>query len=372
MIKFGWRYSLLYPSLFILFIFLRRVVKFILETFVAVGLSFPYLFVLLMVIFEIIIGTIYLCINKRKNDSSGSSRFMGINLVQNNEIFERPDSNFKIILLIFLASYFQFVGALSRRAIKNENDKTIYDEFHANFRSCEIIISSLLCYFTLHLKIFRHHLLSLIIILFCLILVLSSTLISTDGKSEFYQKAMNIIITLISSLCRAYLDTIEKYLFTIDFIDVFKLIICEGIIDIILMPFLYIMDTPKKEITDLFEIDEFNLILAIVLLLIYGVLSSLKNVYRRFTVKEFTPMTRALAESILDPIFIIYGFYRSDSKNYVIFIITLICSLIMVFCSCIYNEIFVLFCCGLELNTHLGIVKNTKEFELANDSIDDN
>jgi len=32
----------------------------------------------------------------------------------------------------------------------------------------------------------------------------------------------------------------------------------------------------------------------------------------------------------------------------------------MVFCSCIYNEIFVLYCFGLEKSTHLNII-NSKE-----------
>ena len=83
-------------------------------------------------------------------------------------------------------------------------------------------------------------------------------------------------------------------------------------------------------------------------------LSGFKNVFRRYIVKKFTPMTRALAESILDPIFIIYGYFQGNEDKLSNFITTLICSFIMIFCSCIYNEVFVLYCFGLQNNTHLN------------------
>ena len=44
-------------------------------------------------------------------------------------------------------------------------------------------------------------------------------------------------------------------------------------------------------------------------------LSGFKNVFRRYIVKKFTPMTRALAESILDPNFIIYGYFRGNKDK---------------------------------------------------------
>ena len=47
------------------------------------------------------------------------------------------------------------------------------------------------------------------------------------------------------------------------------------------------------------------------------------------------------------------------------FIITLICSFIMVFCSCIYNELFVLFCFGLERKTHLYVLHTNSNLELT-------
>ena len=89
-------------------------------------------------------------------------------------------------------------------------------------------------------------------------------------------------------------------------------------------------------------------------------------------------MTRALAESILDPFFIIYGYFDNKSGkksgeffNMAIFITTLSCSIIMIFCSCVYNEVFVLYCFGLEKKTHLAVsnYNNSNSFlELSDDS----
>ena len=177
---------------------------------------------------------------------------------------------------------------------------------------------------------------------------------------------LSILITFVSSFCRAFLDTIEKYLFSIDFIDIFKLIIFEGIIDLIFASCLFILEEPQNQLNKLINNDSIYLVIG--LLIIYGILSGFKNIYRRYTVKEFTPMTRALAESILDPFLIIYGFIQNDFNKKEDFIITLICSIIMVFCSCVYNEIFVLYCCGLENNTHLGVVDKKCELELSYNS----
>ena len=40
----------------------------------------------------------------------------------------------------------------------------------------------------------------------------------------------------------------------------------------------------------------------------------------------------------------------------------------MIFCSCIYNEVFVLYCFGLQNNTHLEIANQNESLELSTDS----
>ena len=367
MIKFGWRDSLLYPSLFILFIFIRRIVKLILEILYP-DIKISYLMITFVFVFELIVASLLLWNQNRKNKSVVKPKFLGISLIKQESLLDRPDSNFKIIVLIIFSSYFSITGALSRRNVSSGNNN-IYDEFHAKFRSIEIILSSIICYFTFKNKIYKHHRFTLIIIFICLIIVVAFGVLLESNKSIFF---LNFFYTISSSLCRVFLDIVEKYLYDVDFLDIYKVMIFESIVDLIISFNYFWLEVPRREITTILTInDGLKLFYIIGFLMLYTFFSGIKNVYRRFTVKKFTPMTRALAESILDPIFIIIGYLTTTKKEQfdtIYFIITLICSLIMVFNSCVYNELFVLYCCDLEKNTHLAIEKqnnNESSLELS-------
>jgi hypothetical protein len=378
LIKFGFRESLFYPSLFVLFLFIRRLIKFVLEVYL-LQKKLSYILVLIMFIFEIVIGFIFLFNRNKKKDNSVTSEFMGIPLIKEVSTLKRPDSNLKVIVLIIFASHFEIIGAISRRYLTNNEiskESNLYDEYHAKYRSSEIIIASILCFFTLKMKIYKHHTFSLIFILICLIVIYI-----TEIKCGI-DNLMYCILILVSSICRVFLDTIEKYLFDIDFVDIYKITIFEGIIDTIFTCFLFFFDAPKDElkkfinntIDDKDEAKGLIYWIGILLLFAYGAISGLKNISRRYTVKKNSPMTRALAESILDPILILYGYLNrdknkiksEDNKKVIIsFIVTFICSILMIFCSCVYNELFVLFCCGLERKTHLYVLHTNSNVELT-------
>ena len=378
LIKFGFRESLFYPSLFVLFLFIRRIIKFFLEVYL-LQKKLSYILILIMFISEIVIGLIFLFKRNKKKGNSVTSEFMGIPLIKEVSTLKRPDSNLKVIVLIIFASHFVIIGAISRRYLTNNEiskESNLYDEYHAKYRSSEIIIASLLCLFTLKMKIYKHHAFSLIVILMCLIVIFITEIRCGIDNLTY------CILILISSICRVFLDTIEKYLFDTDFVDIYKITIFEGVIDTIFTCFLYFFDGPKDEFRKLINntIDNKDepkgLIywIGILLLLVYGAFSGLKNICRRYTVKKNSPMTRALAESILDPILILYGYLNRDKnkiksednrKVIISFIVTFICSILMIFCSCVYNEIFVLFCCGLERKTHLYVLHTNSNLEMT-------
>ena len=370
LIRFGFRESLLYPGLFVLYLAIRRIVKYLLEV-QLLEIKLSYNLVLIMFIFEIIIGLIYLFFRNRKNDTTVTSEFMGIPLIKEDSSLKRPDSNLKVIILIILAAYFEMIGVTSRRYLTmntTSNESNLYDEYHAKYRSSEIIIASILCLFTLKIKIYRHHIFSLIVIIICLVAISITEIFCQTYKLIF------CVFILISSISRVFLDTIERYLFEIDFVDIYKITIFEGVIDTIFTSFLFLFDEPKEELMNLLDnkngVNNLKYWIGIFLFLVYGALSALKNINRRFTVKIYSPMTRALAESILDPFFITYGYIGNKHPNeneLISFIVTLICSILMVFCSCIYNEIFVLYCFGLERKTHLYVLHTNSNLELPED-----
>ena len=366
-IKFGFRESLLYPSLFVLFLAIRRLIKYILEL-LLLEIKLSYILVSTLFISEIVIGSIYLLIRYKKNNFHIESEFMGIPLFTKDKYLKRPDSNFKVIILIIFAAYFEIVGSMSRRYLSNDSSNELYDEYHARYRSSEIIIASIICSFTLKIKIYKHQIFSLIIILICLLVIFITELLCKVENLLF------CIIILISSTCRVFLDVIEKYLFEVDFVDIYKITVFEGSIDAIFMSTLYFFNKPREELMNFIENkpqrEPIFYWMGILFLVSYGILSAFKDINRRYTIKLYSPMTRALAESILDPFFIIYGYFQSpindESKKiskFISFIITLICSFIMVFCSCIYNEIFVLYCFGLEKNTHLYLLNSDVDID---------
>ena len=151
----------------------------------------------------------------------------------------------------------------------------------------------------------------------------------------------------------------------------------EGIIGLILVSIFSIWVNPLKEIKEVFDGEEsiFKLYLLIIFLIIYFLSSGGRNIYRIITNKLYSPMTRTLTDCILDPLLLFfYYFFEEDFKsegeqNILFFIINIIASFIIVFSSCVYNELFVLFCCNLEYNTYYQISRRSTIYEtLPNES----
>ena len=85
-------------------------------------------------------------------------------------------------------------------------------------------------------------------------------------------------------------------------------------------------------------------------------------------------MTRALAESILDPIAFICKLvvYNRFNKNLLLYYILIFISLFIIsFLSLVYNDFIVLYCCGLEYNTHLEINKRSISYDNLNSGLMD-
>ena len=114
-----------------------------------------------------------------------------------------------------------------------------------------------------------------------------------------------------------------------------------------------------------------NYLLLILFLLLYFIFSEGRNIYRILMNKSYSPMARTLTDCILNPIFITYYFFfgedfksgKEEKKSTYYFAINLFMSIITVLCSCIYNELFVLYCFNLEYNTHFEISKRAKKIE---------
>ena len=283
----------------------------------------------------------------------------------------------KKICLIIFASFFNFVGCVIRSADvinfgkKEENNSLL----EIRIRSIQIIISSLLCYFTLRLNIYKHQKLSLIIISVLLVFIIILELIIA---SSLKNKILSMLICIMSCLSRAFLDVTEKYLFDYDYINILSMLIYEGLIGVFLFIFFFLTNKnyQNQGRNILNDMSQFNWHLPsfILLIIVYTVISGFRNAYRVTTNKYYSPMSRALFESTLDPLLFIYNFFilkineEEDSWIWIYFSVVLFCLLVIAFFSLIYNDFIVLNCCGLAYNTYTGINSrlNTDNIERKN------
>ena len=170
---------------------------------------------------------------------------------------------------------------------------------------------------------------------------------------------MKIILIIIEQFFNASFDIIEKYVADHNNLSYFKVLAIEGFfgscITIIYSFFDLSYIIQIKEIYK--EKSGAMIALFIFLLIIYTVLCGLKNAYRVITNKIYSPMTRALTDYFLNPLFLIQSYFEGDFKigekqNICYFIISFILGIITDFFGCVFNEIIVLFFCGLEVDTH--------------------
>ena len=111
----------------------------------------------------------------------------------------------------------------------------------------------------------------------------------------------------------------------------------------------------------------------IFLLIIYLILCGGRNAFRVLTNKIYSPMTKTLTDYFINPIYLVINYLEGDfisngKQNLIYFIINLVLAVIISLCGCVYNEIIILFFCGLEQNTHHQIAKRSSfnyEIELS-------
>ena len=367
MLKFGFRNKNFYPLMLLLFIFLRKCLEIILS-------YHPYKdnidFIISFLIFfsQSLIGfIIYLFYFKRNKDEVKTAQIqisptkIGKIILIENKTYISNDSKLKKICLIIFASIFNFIGTIIRSddavnfGKKEENNSLL----EVRVRGIQIIIACLLCYFSIRIAIYRHQKFSIIIISIFLLFIL---IIELYISEKVINKILAILICTLSCSFRAILDVTEKYLFDFNYINVLKMLIYEGIIGVFLFIFYYLSnDTYQKQGKNILKnMSEFDLsfVYFIILIILYIIISGLRNSYRVTTNKYYSPMSRALFESTLDPfVFLYYTLIYKDKDKYgggywIYFGLILFFLVIIAFFSLVYNDFIILYCFGLEHNTY--------------------
>ena len=371
MIKFAKRRNLIYAMMFVIFNFLRKADSIVMKNYI--GFSGSLILTSLMFIADFISGLIVYLYNLKYLKEKEASKFMGIELIQASSNITPPDSNFKIFILIFFASFVDFTEyILSSYYIPVEfEDVSISIEWR--LKSIIICFSAFLCYFSLKIPVFKHQIITIITILICLLIVIiTEIIVFTKVKNHSLLDILKVIfLMIIDHIFNASLDVIEKYLLEYDFMNPYLILMMEGLFGFILsLIFTFTFDVkPFKKINNIYKEKNKKFPCLIVCFVLYFLLSCGRNVYRITTNKLYTPTHKALFDYILVPLLIIYYYVWDDDfqfngeKVFYYFFINLLISFIMVFCGLIYNELIIIFFCGLDYNTHYEVSKRAKLIE---------
>jgi hypothetical protein len=264
------------------------------------------------------------------------------------------------------------------------NDEDKNTQLETRVRSIQIIISSLLCIYVIRFHIYYHQKLTLIIISFFLLALIIIELLYTS--TNIIYKILALLVCSISCLFRSFLDVTEKYLFDYDYINIFKMLMYEGLIGLFFYIIYFLTDKTYQNhgkilLEDMSKLDR-SFILFVFLIMLYIIISGFKNAYRVTTNKYYSPMSRALFESTLDPFLFLYNFltfysYDDGSKKWIYFSIVLFCLLVIAFFSLVYNDFIIFYCYGLEYNTYSEInrrinLDNARRLESEDSVIDRN
>ena len=366
MLKFGFRNKHFYPIMLFIFIFLRKLIKIILEIHPYnknIDFIIPFLIFSSQSLIGYLIHLYYhkknMVIEKTNSNSFFPDQIRTISLITYKSHTSKSFKKKKVLLIIF-ASFFNFTGCIIRSndvvnfGIKEDNNYLLEERV----RSIQIIISSLLCYYIIRLNIYEHQKLSLIIISFFLFVLIIIELVIA---SNIFDKILALLITSTSCLFRAFLDVTEKYLLDFVFVDIIKILISEGLIGVFFYIFYFISNKAyliqaKNILNQLSEID-WSFASFFLLIILYIIISGFINAYRVMTNKYYSPLSRALFESTFDPLLFLYNSLTFEKKDeykgfWIYFSLVIFCLTIIAFFSLVYNDFIILYCCGLQYNTY--------------------
>ena len=300
MIKFEIRRNLKYPLQYLLWTLLRESLIMIIRAKFDLSGSVDY--IQFMFLGEFFVGgIIHLYLQKimPKRSEKKDQYFMSIKLIKSeendNDYFIPIDNKKKIIVLIFIASFFDAVSFLLD-AVITPKFKTISPSLNIRLYGIATLSASFTYVFTLKLPVYWHHKFSLSIIGLCLIVVIVTEYFfqTIDLEMTYGKLTMAIVCIIISQVLISCQDSIEKYLFEYNYMNPFVVLMYEGLFGFLLTFFCFFLPDYFQGIIKIYNAN-LNFALFIFLLFVYTILSGFKNIFRVVTIKIYSPITKILS-----------------------------------------------------------------------------
>lgn len=358
-IKLVFRRNLFYPIMLTLSTLIRKINVIAISKLTKFENSILITYIMF---FEEIISGLVLYIYSVKFYNYNKNSFY-LKTISKEQVENISDNSFKVYFLLFMIAYTDFIEFILQTfyiPVCSENKN-----LDVRLRNLLIIFSTIQCYYALKLPLFRHQKFSLLIVgIICAMTILIEAFIEISfgefGSGKFSKLILCIIVYYFFN---SFPDAIEKYLMEYYYINPFKMVMYSGIFGfIITLIFAILKKYNFEDIYDIYENDKDKFIILIILLIVYFFLSAIRNIYRIIVVNIYSPMSRTLIESLLDPIYIFYYYFdKSDDfkinnkKNIYYFTAIFIMSIIVVFSSFVYNELIIIYYFDLEHDTRLEV-----------------
>jgi len=367
MIKIRTRYNLLYPLMLFVFSFLREVDSIFISR---LKFNDSLLLTFLMFLAEFIAGLLIFSYNLSFFKGRKKSTYKKIKLIQAKEEMKRPDSRLKIYFLIFMAAYFDFIEFIITTIYISKYYSDASKTLYIRQRCILTLVTAFFCFYLLKIKIFRHQIFSLLAILVCLIMIIILEYIFEEIPENKYDLTVLLFFIFIDYFFNSFIENIDKYLLEYNYANPFQILMFEGLFGLL---FTILYSIKENPLVQLLNYDKDKMIYLVICLFLFFLFSCGRNSYRIVTNKLYSPMTRTLTDSFLDPFLILYYFISGEDfkmegiTKYIYFSLNFILLIIIIIFGSIYNEVIVLFCCQMEHDTHSEItIRASKDinFEL--------
>ena len=301
-------------------------------------------------------------------------KYFTLNLIHNNNKIKINDKSYKIILLLFFSSFFDFLHHFfDNLMLKLKGDISLSLTYRLGGLS--LIFSSLLCFYALRFQIGKHQKFSLIALSICLFISIISDIIFMLNETNFGKFFIFLFYILIRYICETFTDCIERYLVDYNFLNHFKILMVEGVFEIIISFIFLLYENPFDYLINFPELDTKTYIFLLISLILYFLFSSAVSVYKIYCNVIFSPMTKSLMNYIMNPLWnIAFYFFVKDfyGKAFYLIVSEIIC-LIIDFFGCVYLEYIIIYSCGLEYDTKNEIYLRglSKNISIENLLVDD-
>ena len=252
MIKIKLRKNLIYLFIYYASWYIRKINSIIFDS--VFHIYPPYMFLYMMTLGEIVGGLTLLLYQSDSLEKNEQTKYFGLKLIYNKERFKPKDGNIKKVILLIFAAFFDFMEFVTADFFVPEFDSNISKTIDSRLGSFTTVLSSLIYIYAMGYQNNKHRKISIIIIGSCLILIMILELVFksddnvTTGKYFFAR-----VLSLLSLGWISFIDSIEKYLVDVDYMNPFKILMYEGIFEFIMAAFMSIGQDPFKEVKQQYE-----------------------------------------------------------------------------------------------------------------------